>query len=78
MLSQSSLRSEINVERITFLENFHLITYFMLFYMAVTTFFFIGSNVPSILEYEGCLLSKILYWPLITGLVMMSTIIYYY
>lgn len=78
MLSQSSLRTEINVERITFLENFHLITYFMLFYMAVTTFFFIGSRVPSILEYEDCLLSKILYWPLITGLVLMSTIIYYY
>ncbi len=78
MLSQSTLRTEINVERITFLENFHLITYFMLFYMAVTTFFFIGRKKPSILEYEDCLLSKILYWPLVTGLILMATVIYYY
>ncbi|MHC9544578.1 MAG: hypothetical protein AB9903_34100 [Vulcanimicrobiota bacterium] len=78
MLSQSTFRTEINVERITFMENFHLITYLMLFYMSVTTFFFIGTKVPSILEYEDCLLSKILYWPIITGLVLMSTIIYYY
>ncbi|MGV8124578.1 MAG: hypothetical protein AB2L14_32925 [Candidatus Xenobiia bacterium LiM19] len=78
MLSQSTFRTEINVERITFMENFHLITYLMLFYMSVTTFFFIGTKVPSILEYEDCLLSKILYWPIITGLVLMSTIFYYY
>jgi len=78
LLSQSSFRTEVNVERITFMENFHLITYLMLFYMSVTTFFYIGKQVPSILEYEDCLLSKILYWPLITGLVLISTIIYYY
>jgi len=78
MLSQSSLRNEINVERITYLENFHLITYFMLFYMAVTTFFFIGKKKPSILEYEDCLLSKILYWPLATGLLLAVSIYYYY
>jgi hypothetical protein len=78
MLSQSNLRSEVNVERITFMENFHLITYFMLFLMAVTTFFFIGSKKPSILEYEDCLVSKILYWPIVTGLVLAATIVYYY
>jgi hypothetical protein len=78
MLSQSNFRSEINVERITFLEDFHLITYFMLFLMAVTTFFFIGSRKPSILEYEDCLVSKILYWPIVTGLVLSATIIHYF
>jgi len=46
--------------------------------MAVTTFFFIGSKKPSILEYEDCLLSKLLYWPIVTGLVLVITIIYYY
>jgi hypothetical protein len=78
MVSQSALRTEMNVEKVTFLENFHLITYFMLFYMAVTTFFFIGSRKPTILEYEDCLLSKLLFWPLVTSLILLITIIYYF
>jgi len=78
MVSQSALRTEMNVEGVTFLENFHLITYIMLFLMAVTTFFFIGSRKPSILEYEDCLLSKLLYWPIVSSLVLIVTIVYYY
>jgi len=78
LLAQIELRRELNTERIVFIENFHLVTYLVLLLVAIAAYLFTGKREVRIVQYQDCLVAKLLYWPLITFLLLVLSYASFY
>lgn len=78
LIAQSNLRQELGADRIIYLEDFYFITYFVLLLAAIKTFLFTADKNIRIVQYEQGLIAKILFWPLVTGLVFLVTLVHFY
>jgi hypothetical protein len=78
LLSHNSLRQELNVDKIIFIENFHFIAYLMLLLATIKTLLFIGGKGTRFVQYKQGLIPKLLYWPMLTGLVFMVSFLNFY
>ncbi|MCL5774092.1 MAG: cache domain-containing protein [Firmicutes bacterium] len=77
-LAQVNLRNALPVDRITFIENFYFITYFILMVVGVNVYLFTSKRNFPIIDYEECLIPKLLYWPIFTVLVLIVSLINFY
>lgn len=74
-LAQFNLRAELGVSGITYMEYFYFIIYFLLLATAVIAYLFTGKITLKYIEYEDCFIPKLLYWPVIMGLLLIITLI---
>ena len=78
LLTQIDLRQQFSADGIIFIENFNFITYLVLLLSAVQAFLFAAEKKIKFIQYEHCLIPKLLYWPIFTGLVLLVSLIYFY
>ncbi|MFA6599490.1 MAG: cache domain-containing protein [Candidatus Omnitrophota bacterium] len=78
LLTQIDLRQQFNADGIIFIENFNFITYFILLLCAVLAYLFAAKRRIGFIHYEHCLIPKLLYWPIFTGLMFVISLIYFY
>jgi hypothetical protein len=78
LLSQNSLRQELNADKIIFIEYFHFIAYLMLLLVTIKTLLFIGNKNVRFVQYKQGLVPKLLYWPFLTGLVFAVSFLSFY
>ncbi|HNX90885.1 MAG TPA: hypothetical protein PKG81_03400, partial [Candidatus Omnitrophota bacterium] len=78
LLTQIDLRQQFSADGIIFIENFNFLTYLMLLFSAVQAFVFSAEKKIWFIQYEHCLLPKLLYWPLFGFLVLCASLIYFY
>lgn len=77
-LSHANLRQELAVSGITYIEYFHFITYLILLAMAIVAYLFARKKETPLVHYEDCLIPKLLYWPIFTGLVLLISLKNFY
>ncbi len=77
MLSNIQLRSEFSSVGVVFMEYFYFLMYLMILLVALNTFMFsVGwSSKWILISYEDNLIPKIIFWPLIFGLMVVITLI---
>lgn len=78
LLSQNSLRQELNVDKIIFIEYFHFVAYLILLLVTIKTLLFIGGKNIKFVQYKQGLIPKLLYWPLFTGSIFLVSFINFY
>jgi len=78
LLTQIDLRQQFNAGGLIFIENFNFITYFILLLSAVQAFLFVSGKRIWFIQYEHCLIPKLLYWPVFAVLVLAVTLVYFY
>ncbi len=78
LLSQNSLRQELSVEKIIFIEYFHFIAYMMLLLATVKTLLFIGGKNIKFVQYKQGLIPKLLYWPFFAVMIYIVTFMSFY
>lgn len=78
LLTQIDLRQQFNAGGLIFIENFNFITYFILLLSAVQAFLFVAGRKIWFIQYEHCLIPKLLYWPVFTALILAVTLVYFY
>ena len=78
LLTQINLRQELSSDSIIFIENFNFITYFVLLLSAFQAFLFSAGKKLKFIQFEHCLIPKLLYWPIFTGLVLIVSLAYFY
>jgi len=78
LLTQIDLRQQFNTGGIIFIENFNFITYLVLLLSAVQAFLFAAGKKIRFIKFEHCLIPKVLYWPVFTGLVLFVSLVYFF
>ena len=77
-LMHVDLRSELSGDVLTYLESLYLIAYLLLVLVSLNALLFIATDAVPWIEYHDNLIPKILFWPLLSGLVLLVTIITFY
>ncbi|MEI8345789.1 MAG: hypothetical protein WCG06_06930, partial [Candidatus Omnitrophota bacterium] len=78
LLNQVDLRQQFGTDRVIFIENFNFVTYLILLLSAFQAFLFSAKHRIRFIQYQHCLIPKLLYWPIFTGLVLCLSLKYFY
>ena len=78
LLTQIDLRQQLTADGIIFIENFNFVTYLILLLSAVQAFLFSANKKIKFIQYEHCLIPKLLYWPIFAGLILIISLAYFY
>jgi len=78
LLTQIDLRQQFKADSIIFIENFNFITYFILLLSTAQAFLFSAEKKIKFIQYEHCLIPKLLYWPIFTSLILAASLVYFF
>lgn len=78
ILSQINMREKIVSDSIIYLECFYFIMYFAIIMVAVNTVLFCTSENIRFIQYHDNLIPKLLYWPVVLGLLLGVTLSAFY
>lgn len=78
ILAHIRFKSSIPVQQIVFFEYLYLILYFLIIAVTAIAVFYILGSEARILRYRDLLIPELLYWPLVTGLMLVLSIINFY
>jgi hypothetical protein len=78
LLAQIHLRQNLDTERIIFVEYFYLITYLVLLLVAIAAYLFTGKRNMRVIQYGDCLAAKLIYWPIVTLLLLVLSLVNFY
>jgi hypothetical protein len=78
LLTQIDLRQQFKADSIIFIENFNFITYFILLLSTAQAFLFSAEKKIKFIQYEQCLIPKLLYWPIFTSLILAASLVYFF
>ena len=78
IISHSSLRAKIPTDSVIYLEYFYLILYFAILAVSLNSIVFASHvNIPFI-DAKDNLYVKVLYWPIIMGVLLLITLMNFY
>lgn len=78
LLAHSQLRSTLSAPGMVYMENFYLIMYGALLFVAVNAYLFSSKKQFKILQWRDNLLPKLIYWPVLLSLVLGVTLKNFY
>jgi len=78
IVSHISLRQRLPAEGVIYLECFYFVLYIAILLVSINSIMFASNKKYDTLQYKNNLISKILYWPLITGLMLGLTLKFFY
>ncbi len=78
IVSHISLRGKINVSGISYLEYFYFVMYFAILMVSVNSILLASDSRFDLIRYQDNLIVKVLYWPIITGLLLLVTLGIFY
>lgn len=77
-LMHIDLRNTINASVVTYLESLYVVVYVLLVLVSLNSLLFMATDAVPWIEYRDNILAKLLYWPLIVGLVLTVTLFNFY
>jgi hypothetical protein len=78
LIAHIDIRSRLQTAGIFYLEYFYFITYLIILLVCVNSILFTYEKKLPFIHYEDNLLPKILYWPVVTGLMLGVTLWFFY
>ena len=78
IISHVSLRDKLAVAGIIYLEYFYFILYFVLLVVSINSILLASSTDHKLIHYGDNLIVKLLYWPVILGMLFVITLINFY
>jgi len=78
IFSHINTRGRIPTQEIFYLEYFYFVIYIALLWVPISAILFVSGNQSSFIQYKGNLFSKLLYWPVILGVLFAITMIIFY
>ena len=78
IFSHISTRGRIPTQEIFYLEYFYFVIYIALLWVPVSAILFVSGSKSFFIQYKGNFLSKLLYWPVILGVLFTITLITFY
>ncbi len=78
IVSHISLRGKINVSGISYLEYFYFVMYFAILMVSVNSILLASDSRFDMIRYRDNMIVKVLYWPIITGLLLLATLGIFY
>ena len=78
IVSHVSLREKLAASEIIYLEYFYFVMYFAILIVSVNSILLVSDTKNNIFHYEDNLVVKLLYWPVVSGLVMVITLFVFY
>jgi|GEM_PF-1297456 len=71
------LRNSEGIDSFTYLESYYILQHLLVMLISLNGFFLMRGNSPRWLHYRSNLLAKVLYWPILSGVLAASTAIYF-
>ncbi len=78
LLGHTELRSSLNASGLVYLESFYLIMYMMLLLVILNAYIFCKHPDFFIVKWSDNLLAKLIFWPLLLGLILIVTLSHFY
>ncbi len=78
LLAHITIRNKIPTPHITYLEAFYFVIYIMIILLILVVVMYARSDRYKLLNYQNNLLVKVIYWPLLIGLLYIITLIKFY
>jgi len=78
LMSQIDMRQNLAANKIIFIENFHILTYFILLVVAINIYLFNHPRHFKIIDYRNGLVLKLIYWPLLSAAVLVISLLHFY
>jgi len=78
ILAHTRFKTTITTQEIVFFEYFYFILYIFILLVAIVTMPFIIKAQWRIINYKNLLIPQLMYWPLITSIILMLSLSYYY
>jgi hypothetical protein len=78
LLAHIDIRSRLQTSGIFYLEYFYFISYLTILFLCVHSILFTYDNRMRFVHYEDGLLPKLLFWPVVTGLMFVMTLCVFY
>ncbi|HHL53141.1 MAG TPA: hypothetical protein ENJ39_07160 [Flammeovirgaceae bacterium] len=78
LLAHITIRNKIPTPHITYLEAFYFVIYVMIILLILVVVMYARSERYKLLNYQNNLLAKVIYWPLLFGLLYLITLIKFY
>ena len=78
IISHISLRQRFAAEGVVYLEFLYFIMYLAILIISIDAIVLSSNNKYYIIYYKDNLIVKLLYWPVITGLILMITVLFFY
>ncbi len=78
ILAHSSLRARISISEIIYLEYFYFVMYLAILVVALNSIFFASNRRIPFIDAKDNMYMKVLYWPVITGIMLLITILNFY
>ncbi|MBP7653257.1 hypothetical protein KA977_07535 [Candidatus Dependentiae bacterium] len=75
---QIQIRNLLKSSNIIYLEYFYFIIYLLILYIATNTILFVNNIQIKIIQYADNLIPKLLYWPIVTGIILIITVFVFY
>jgi hypothetical protein len=77
-VSHVGLRSELQAAHVVYLEHAYIVLYVVLLVVSVNSILFYSDISLPMLHYKSNLIPKLLYWPVITGVLLWVTLSFFY
>ena len=78
ILAHSSLRTRISISEIIYLEYFYFVMYLAILIVALNSIFFASNRRIPFIDTKDNMYMKVLYWPVITGILLLITFLNFY
>ncbi len=76
--AQIDIRQRLEVQRIIYLDFFYFVNYLVFLVLSLTPILFTMTDRFPILQYRDCLVPKLLFWPAISGIYFLITLVFFY
>jgi len=76
--AQIDLRRRLDAEQIIYMDYFYFTMYFIFITVSANSILYAHTDENSIIEYRDNLIPKVLFWPLILGILFVVTVAYFY
>ena len=78
LVAHVTLRSQIDAEDVLYIEYFYFVMYLAVLAVAVNALLFTSQETIRSIQYRDNLLPKLLYWPLLLGVMLGVTLVVFY
>lgn len=78
IISQISLRQNLDITGISYIESFYFICYFLIIAIAINSILFVYGKGGRLVQYGHNLIPKLIYWPLFFFLTILATLVAFY
>ena len=78
IISQIEIRDSLQVSGIIYLDYFFFLIYLMLLTVSINSILFTRTDTFELIEYKGNLIPKLIFWPLLLGILLIITRVIFY